>query len=1137
MRWLSISLLFLFALESKAQEDLNRCKKIAHTSIITSTQIIDPSSIKVNNLATSNYVITILNSTQFKIQLDSTRLDSIKVCFTVLPLVFSKEYKIDSTRYYDSTALFTAQDAKLTTLGYAAKRHELFDMGELNRSGQISRGFATGNTQNLSVNSSLNLSLEGKLSDNLNIRASITDQDIPFQPEGNTQQLQDFDKIFVQLYNDKFSVIGGDVVLENGDTRFLKYHKNVLGGLINFTTNSSKTTVGASSAKGQFGSKFLEIEEGVYGPYQIPPPNNLGFVIIIANSEKVYLDGKLLVRGYDNDYVIDYNQAEIEFTSNLLITKYSRIRVDYEYALRSYARSIIMASHTQKIGKMQLGVNFYREKDNKNKSLFGVLSEDDKQILSNAGDSLKQAVVPGEKLSEYNENKILYYKKDTLANGAMETIFAHTNSLLDELYTVQFTNVGAGNGNYKIVEYVAQGRIYEWVGNGNGSFAPFILLTAPNKKQMLAINGKINLGTYSNAYFETAFSQFDKNLYSDLHSNDNSGHAVIIGTAIKKMPVGNSNYLFSSTLETEYLSKDFTIIDRFRKVEFDRDWGIAANGNSLGEEDIIVKARAKLEKDALNFLKYSINYRKKISTVKGFQHSVGIAKSVRFLQLKANAFLMNGAMPSMVSNWKKFNGEVYLKGKVQPGYKYILEQNTAIDNNTDSIISSKNYFNEHQFFVRGFISDKTQFMLTYAKRLDQLPQNGELKDATEAESIIANLKSNIGSNHTLNVIMNYRVLGNKLQTESDIQTVSGRIDWIGNIIPKSIRNELSYNISNARVPKREYVFIEVPTGEGTHTWRDENEDGIKDLDEFYEAFNYDEKRYIKLYVPSNEFVDAFENRFNYRLSLRFPIYWSKEVGIKKIASRFSNTTSWTTQYSTTEDNLSARLIPFIADIDTSKLLSAKESFRSTLFINKNNPIFGINVGYLSRSRKMLYANGFEGRKDVEYSTTVRWNIKRKYQLEIKGLLADRSSNSDYLDGRNYTIKNTILGPSIAYQPRPTLRFTTTYNYGLNEQANAPEKGDYSLLNEVSTELRLGTASKFVFNAVIKYTNIEFVGTEQSPVGYELLKGLRPGNNFSMVLSWQQRLINGLQIQLFYEGRKPDGVDLIHSMRAGISALF
>lgn len=1137
MRWLLLGLIWVIVLESKAQEDVKRCQKVVNSSIIKSAQIIVIESIEITGLATSGYIINTINSKQFKIQIGSLLTDSIEVCFKVLPAVFSKKYLVDSTRYYDSTALFTGTDSTLQPKGYADKRQELFDMGELNRSGQISRGISTGNTQNLSVNSSLNLNLEGKLSDDLNIRASITDQDIPFQPEGNTQQLQDFDKVYIQLYNDKFSVIGGDVVLENGNTRFLKYRKNVLGGTVDYFTKSSQTSVGASSAKGQFASELISIEEGVYGPYKIPPPENLGFVIIIANSEKVYLDGKPLVRGYDNDYIIDYNQAEIEFTSNVLLTAYSRIRVDYEYAVRSYARSVITASHNQEIGNLKLGVNFYQEKDNKNKSLFRSLSDNDKQILSDAGDSLQQAVIPGERLTEFDENKILYYKKDSLVSGIVENIFVHTNSTMSELYTIQFTDIGEGKGNYHISEYVAQGRIYEWVGDGNGNYVPFVLLTAPNKKQMVAITGEANLGTYASLYFESAFSQLDKNLYSELHTNDNNGQAVIIGASLKKLPLSNSSYTLSSNIETEYLSRNFNVIDRFRRVEFDRDWGIPTKGNSLGAQDVNISAGIGLEKNGLNFLNYTTNYRTKENTITGFQHKIGGAKSAGALQFKANAFFMDGNMTTSLSKWRKFNGEVYLKGKLQPGYRYIIEQNTTTDNLSDSIISSKNYFDEHQVFLRGIMSAKTQFELLYSKRLDKLPKNGELKEATEAETITAKLKTQINSNHSLHITANYRNLGNSLQVTPDVQSISGRVDWVGDIIPKSIRNELSYNIANSRVPKREYVFIEVPTGEGTHTWRDENEDGIKDLDEFYEAFNYDEKRFIKLYVPSNDFVDAFENRFNYRLSLRFPISWNKESGFKKLASRFSNTTSWTTQYSTTEDNLGARLVPFIAKLDTSQLLSARESFRSTLFVNKNSPLFGVNVGYLARSRKVLYANGFEGRKDIEYSTTVRWNVKRKFQIELKGLKADRYSNSDYLKGRNYTIATTNIRPSLAWQPKPTLRVTTSYTYGLSEQANDEVLSDYSLLNELSSELRLGTASKYVFNTIIKYTNIEFKGDERSPVGYELLKGLRPGNNFSVVLSLQQRLVNGLQIQLFYEGRKPEGVELIHSMRAGISALF
>ena len=637
---------------------------------------------------------------------------------------------------------------------------------------------------------------------------------------------------------------------------------------------------------------------------------------------------------------------------------------------------------------------------------------------------------------------------------------------------------------------------------------------------------------------ESAFSQQDKNLFSELHNQDNNGQAFALGVNLKDKPLGASDYTLSTGIETAYLSKNFSIIDRFRNVEYDRNWGILVPGNQLGNQDITLGAHLKLAKNALNFINYSINYRAKKATINGLQHSLSLAKGLGKVQLLADAFRMDGKTPQTNTTWKRFKGEAYLTGKWQPGYRFLTERHRVTALGSDSIVASQNFYDEHQVFVRALLSHQNSLEVLYSKRFDKLPVQGELQQGTDAETVTTKVNTRIGANHSLKMAVNYRLLVNNAKPAPVSERISGRVDWNGVIIPGAIRSELTYSLANARVPKREYVFVEVPTGEGTHTWRDENGDGIKDLDEFYEAFNYDEKQYIKLYVPSNNFIDAFNNRLNYRLILGFPMRWANERGFKKLLGGFSNTTSWTTRYSTTENSLQARLIPFLGKIDTAQLLSASEYLRTTFFFNKNNPVFGINAGYVNRSRKVLYANGFEGSAVKEYNAVVRWSVKRKYQFELHGLLAEHQSSSDYLIGRNFTINEQRVKPLLAWQPKPTVRITTSYTYGLSaEPASSEAVKNSANLNEVGAELRVGTASKFVFNTSFKLTQINFIGVEKSPVGYELLKGLRPGTNYSLVVSWQQRLVNGLQIQLFYQGRKPEGIAIIHSMRAGITALF
>lgn len=253
----------------------------------------------------------------------------------------------------------------------------------------------------------------------MNIEAVITDQNIPYQPKGNTQQIRDFDNVYIRLFNEKTGLTAG-VVLTNPheESYFLKYYKNVQGLQFKHKTKlgdwNSSTQLSGAAAKGKFSSILLTAIEGSQGAYKLRGPNGERFVIVLANSERVFIDGERIERGFDRDYVIDYNLGEITFNANVLITRFTRIRVDFEYAETFYTRTSRVITQELSTKKWTFRANYYSEKDKHNGTLGFQPSQSDLDLLRKIGDDLSLAQVSGVDSVTFSLDRILYARLDTL---------------------------------------------------------------------------------------------------------------------------------------------------------------------------------------------------------------------------------------------------------------------------------------------------------------------------------------------------------------------------------------------------------------------------------------------------------------------------------------------------------------------------------------------------------------------------------------------------------------------------------------------------------------------------------------------------------------------------------------------------
>lgn len=999
-----------------------------------------------------------------------------------------------------------------------------------------------GNRQNLFVNSSLNLALEGKLTEDLSISAVITDRNVPYQPEGNTQQLRDFDNVYIRLYNQWLDLKVGDVVLENpiANSHFLKYYKNVRGARASVTQKigdhwTTKTTLAASAAKGRFASINVDPIEGVQGPYRLRGPNNERFIIVLANSERVFIDGKRLERGFQNDYVIDYNLGEITFNTNVVITRFTRIRVDFEFTEQNYGRSNLAFAQELNHDRHQVYLSFYREKDNRNNTLGFDFSESALDQLANLGDNVDVGFLSGVDSSGFIPERILYAKKDTLVDGQVFEVFEVSQDPDRAVFSLRFTQLGSNQGNYQLVAATSNGRTFEWIAPVNGipqgDFEPVVQLAVPNQRQMTVLGSKSNFGKLRFNQ-ELALSVRDNNLFSTFDDNDNQGIAWKAGIATDTLFSIGEQYHVTFFGDLEFTEKNFQAIDRFRYIEFDRDWSFTAMDTT---NQWLTRSGIQVRKNARQYARYQFESRNRSEFFSGIRNVLELREKLGPVDISGDYFQMKSDQLTTRSEWERSQAQISWNTPfLKPGYTFRTDRNQVLSANSDSVISSAMNFREHVFFIEQSDSSKWQYRLAYSHRQDKLPQLGELVDFTNADNFLFTLKSS--GPQKVQLDFNYRETRDRINQEK-VDQLQGRLTTTNRFLKNHIRNNMSLAISSGRELEREFIYVLVNTGEGTHTWRDENNDGMQDLNEFYEAINPDERQYIKLFTPTDEYITAFRNQYVHTLDISMPRQWKRQTGIKRALSRMSYLINFNLDNKTSNSSLSTRLNPYAAFQEDEEVISRRNRSRFTVFYNRTAAGLGLQLAYEALDRRQLNINGFEAQNETRFIGQVRMNLGETYNVRIGAKRAHINNASDFLMSRNFDLNTWEVDPSLTWQPNRQFRVIGTYLWAKKENLDPEGQGENVRSTEWKGEATYSRLQKGNLTARISSINNRFEGEANSFLGYTLLNGLQPGQNLVFNFNWQQQLINGLQLTVQYFGRKSGSDRMVHSGTFQLTAFF
>ncbi len=1026
-----------------------------------------------------------------------------------------------------------------------------FDLEGIRSSGNIMRGVSVGNRQDMVLNSSMDIQLEGMLSEDLALKAVISDQHIPFQPEGTTQHLQDFDKVYIKVFSEYSKLTAGDFEIGSPRGHFMSFNKKAQGAKFSHRIEGSDdkvigegsinvTSAGAIS-RGKHARNEFNGLEGNQGPYKLTGSDNEMYIMVIAGSERVYIDGELMTRGKDHDYIIDYNMAEITFTTNNAITQNCRILVEFEYANRNYARSMFFVGTEYENDNLNVNFNFFSEQDHQNQPLFLDLTEERRELLAGVGDSIHNAYDWNVDSIGFKYDQIMYKIVDTLG---YDSVFVYSTNPDKAVYQVGFSYVGEGQGNYVRAKTDANGRVYEWIEPNNGvpqgSYEPIIQLSAPRQDQMMTIESIYKFSDNTSAGVEWAMSNTDINRFSELHSEDNIGQGInAFFKHNRSLPnVLDGNWELSTLIKNELVQNNFSPIERYRSSEFKRDWNII--GFESVENENIFDFNVGLQHPTNGEIQYGF-----ASFISGNQFS-GIKNKfntrVNFNKTEINysgSYLNTEGF--LESDFYRHRAAIIQGISI---FKVGVESN--IENNRmfeieDSLKRSSFYFDEWKVFFSNQDTAKHYYKAYYKLRNDYKPLDKQFDLATTSNDYGLRYSFNPDSDHRIDLNTIYRKIAVSHDSinqneQDDEEIIMGRIDHNSRFFDGFITTNSYYELSTGMEREREYMFVEVPPGQGVYVWNDYNENGIPELDEFEIAEFPEEANYIRVFLPTDEFIRTYSTAFSNTFSVEPTQLWNNPEGFRKFISRFNNRLNFRIDRRTTDEEYPDNFNPFVMDIVDTTLISLNSLIRNTLFFNRNNPVYGAEWTIQDNRNKMLLSNGFEYRKDVYTGLRFRWNITSEYSANLRTAVGERTHESEFLKKRTFAVSYTEVEPRINYHYSNNLRVSLFYGYETKEEILGIG-GEYSVRHNGGVEIRYNALRRGTINARMQLSNIDYPFEQNTPLAFEMLGGLREGNNGLWNITWQQNLTEYLQMNLSYNGRKSPDTPIIHTGNVQVRAMF
>ena len=113
----------------------------------------------------------------------------------------------------------------------------------------------------------------------------------------------------------------------------------------------------------------------------------------------------------------------------------------------------------------------------------------------------------------------------------------------------------------------------------------------------------------------------------------------------------------------------------------------------------------------------------------------------------------------------------------------------------------------------------------------------------------------------------------RTEQRRETESVLMRIDGRARPLDRAVDARLFYDAATERTPIQREVYVQTSPERGQYVWRDANDDGVQQVDEFVPETTPNEGTYVQRFVPSDTLESVVDLQLRTRLALRPRRLW------------------------------------------------------------------------------------------------------------------------------------------------------------------------------------------------------------------------------------------------------------------------